>query len=552
MQVEPTFIGYIVLFSLSALVCLATIPRALSITHDETREGMVGLLLSVAIWAGGYVGYLLAPSEALKIASYIIGFVFAFAAVGAFLYFCAAYTNRPPRQAPYRGGIAGGFLTVVVLKLTNPLHNLYFTSEPVTEPFPHLAINHGLLYWVTLGLSYAIIAVGFFMLFERFYRTGTDSRPLVMLAGVTAVPTGVTILSAEVDWLLPLMYEPPIVAIFSIGVLFVYLSRLESIRLLGESDDPTIYLDRESRVRDFNLGALDLLPALEGSIGTPIEEVSPSVARLLDSGGILTIPTEDEDRYFQVSRTSFTSGDVVTGQLVTVADVTDRETYRRQLEAKTEQLEALNRVVHHDIRNDMAVINGWAESLRNHVDPEGTEALDRVLDRSQHVIEFTETSREFVESLSDGTALELESVDLRTHLEGEIIAIREAGLPAEIRVDGPIPQVAVQANEMLSSVFRNLLENAVRHSDKETVEIVVSCTETQESVEVSIADNGPGIPDAQKEEVFGKDAKGLDSPGSGIGLYLVQSLVDQYEGSVTVQDNEPEGAVFTVELLKTD
>nr|WP_302080744.1 ATP-binding protein [Salinibaculum sp. KK48] len=47
---------------------------------------------------------------------------------------------------------------------------------------------------------------------------------------------------------------------------------------------------------------------------------------------------------------------------------------------------------------------------------------------------------------------------------------------------------------------------------------------------------------------FGKGEKGLDSPGTGIGLYLVQTLLDQYGGDVWVADNDPEGAVFVVEL----
>lgn len=104
---------------------------------------------------------------------------------------------------------------------------------------------------------------------------------------------------------------------------------------------------------------------------------------------------------------------------------------------------------------------------------------------------------------------------------------------------------------MLSSVFRNILENAVRHNDEETPEITVSSEEDTETIQIRIADNGPGIPDNQKDAVFGKGEKGLDSPGSGIGLYLVHTLTDQFGGKVWVEDNEPKGTVFIVELPKT-
>jgi hypothetical protein len=174
---------------------------------------MVGLLVSVALWCAGYTGYLVAPTNASRTASYVLGFVFAFVAVGAWLYFCAAYTGRSPRTAPYRRLAVGFFLPFVALKVTNPLHDLYFTTAWTETPFPHLAIEHQLLYWVVLGLSYAVIAVGFFMLFERFYYTGTDSRPLLILAGMTGVPAAMTILGGQFETVLPLMYEPPGVAV---------------------------------------------------------------------------------------------------------------------------------------------------------------------------------------------------------------------------------------------------------------------------------------------------------------------------------------------------
>ena len=65
---------------------------------------------------------------------------------------------------------------------------------------------------------------------------------------------------------------------------------------------------------------------------------------------------------------------------------------------------------------------------------------------------------------------------------------------------------------------------------------------------VRIADDGPGIADDKKEAVFGRGERGLDSPGSGIGLYLVDRLTTAFGGSVHIEDNEPRGAVFVVTL----
>jgi len=105
---------------------------------------------------------------------------------------------------------------------------------------------------------------------------------------------------------------------------------------------------------------------------------------------------------------------------------------------------------------------------------------------------------------------------------------------------------------MLASVFRNLLNNAVQHNDTDAPEVTVTCEETDDRIRVRVADNGPGVPDAEKDEIFGKGEKGLDSAGSGIGLYLVSVLTRQFGGDVWVEDNEPRGAVFVVELLRAE
>jgi signal transduction histidine kinase len=547
-MLEPLVIGHLVVFALSAIACVAVIPQARKIQHSGTRDGLVVFLASVALWSGGYIGYLIAPTRPGKLAWYIFGFVFAFVAVGSWLYFCAAYTGRPPRHAPFRNLIVGVFLFFTALKITNPLHELYFTTEWVTEPFPHLIIHHAPLYWVVVGLSYVVVGVGFFVLVERFHHTGSDSRPLVVLLGLSGLPAAATIFGGHVEWLLPLMYEPPGVALFAVGTLFFYRQRFESIRLTGESDKPAIFLDQDTCIRDHNQAARGLFPELEDSLGKPLAAVNAALADQLTRQDVLTIARDDGTRFYDVSSTPFLAGEVMTGQLVTVTDVTERESYRQRLEERTNQLEALNRVVRHDIRNDMAVILGWAEILEDHVDADGTDALKRVLQKSRHVIQITEVARDFVESISEDGTPELEPIELRPLLDAELAAVRDSFPDARFRVSGELPDVSVRANEMLSSVFRNVLENAVRHNDKETPEITVTSEVDPETVRIRIADNGPGIPDNRKEQIFGKGEKGLDSPGSGIGLYLVHLLTEQFGGSAWVEDNAPNGSVFVVEL----
>lgn len=114
-----------------------------------------------------------------------------------------------------------------------------------------------------------------------------------------------------------------------------------------------------------------------------------------------------------------------------------------------------------------------------------------------------------------------------------------------------IPAVNVVGNDLLGAVFRNLLNNAVQHNDCDNP-VVALDFEVTDDVSVRIGDNGPGIPDDRKEAIFGKGEQALESYGTGLGLSLVQTLVNQFDGDVSVADSDPAGTVFTVTLPNAD
>jgi PAS domain S-box-containing protein len=246
-----------------------------------------------------------------------------------------------------------------------------------------------------------------------------------------------------------------------------------------------------------------------------------------------------------------------------VRDITDRKEYENRLERQRDNLEVLNRVLRHDIRNDIQLITAYAEMLAANC-AEQREYAETILESAGHAVELTKTAREMADVMVSAEE-DLEAVDLRGELEGEIEEVRAAYPDAEVSTAGSIPSVTVQANDMLESVFRNLLKNAIQHNDKAVPRVRVSATDREGGATVRIADNGPGVPDPQKEDVFGKGETGLDSQGTGLGLYLVQSLVESYGGTVRVEDREacgvldtgdaseveePTGAVFVVDLPK--
>ena len=252
----------------------------------------------------------------------------------------------------------------------------------------------------------------------------------------------------------------------------------------------------------------------------------------------------------EVHAAPLTDDDGSTEMMVeSLIDVTERSEYERQLEEQRDNFETLNQVLRHDIRNDLQLVTAYADMLADRVDEEGQEHIETIRNNADHAIELTTVARDVADLwLSEHD--ETNPLSLKSTLEQEIERIREGNPAAAITVSGTIPEATVEATDMLHSVFHNILQNATKHNDKEVPAVTVSASDREDVVAVRFADNGPGIPDERKESIFGKDEKGLESSGTGLGLYLVKSLVDSYGGSVWVEDNDPDGAVFVVELPK--
>jgi signal transduction histidine kinase len=199
----------------------------------------------------------------------------------------------------------------------------------------------------------------------------------------------------------------------------------------------------------------------------------------------------------------------------------------------------------------MTVVRGRTNLLAEHVEEAGKEDLEAVQDATESAIKLTKTARDLSETMLS-TEEDVEPVRLDHHLETPVETARSEFENAVIITDDRLPDVRVRGNDLLEAVFRNLIQNAIIHNDKEDPKVRISVTLDEKTATVAVADNGPGIPDDQKETIFGKGEKGLDSPGTGLGLYLVQTLVEQYGGDVWVEDNDPEGSVFYVELPQVD
>ena len=220
---------------------------------------------------------------------------------------------------------------------------------------------------------------------------------------------------------------------------------------------------------------------------------------------------------------------------------------KQRLTKQRNDLELLNQVMRHDIRNDLQLVEAYAELLDDHVDADGEAYLSVIKESARNAVALTTSARDLAEVMLRDD-LEPAGVMIDHVVSQQVEEVRAAYPTAVITVEEAIPERKVVGDDLLGSVFRNLLRNAIQHNDKTPPKVWVAGNASDDTVEIRVADNGPGIPDAARDDIFGKGEKGLDSPGAGIGLYLVQSLVDSYDGSVWIEDNDPEGTVFVVQL----
>jgi signal transduction histidine kinase len=238
-------------------------------------------------------------------------------------------------------------------------------------------------------------------------------------------------------------------------------------------------------------------------------------------------------------------GGAIAGLLIgvsTVRETVEAEDARKQRDT----LLFVNELLRHNVLNGMQVILANTERLEAHVDDEAAERLLEVNeDRSETIVDLIQNVRALVRSVSG--EFELLEVNLTPVLREEVASLRQSNPEATVELDVQT-DVTVRADELLSAAFENVIRNAIDHNDRDDPEVRVTVEAVDGRALVRIADDGPGIPDQWKTEYFNAGEQGPESIGQGLGLYLVDVLVERYGGEVYIEDNHPRGSVVVIEL----
>lgn len=227
-----------------------------------------------------------------------------------------------------------------------------------------------------------------------------------------------------------------------------------------------------------------------------------------------------------------------TGHII-ATDITDRNQHVRRLEV-------LNRVLRHDLRNDAGIIIGNTELLSDRLsDP--TE-VETIRDAAFDLVELSDTAGE-IESALDSDQRTNSPIALREVLTSCIDCADDDHPGADVRLDSCMSgQIPVIANDRIDVALENVIENAIEHNDSETPIVSVTVSdEISDFVSIEIADNGPGLPERERN-VIEQGSETQQQHSLGLGLWFVNWIVVDSGGNVTFEDNEPRGSVVTIHL----
>jgi len=182
------------------------------------------------------------------------------------------------------------------------------------------------------------------------------------------------------------------------------------------------------------------------------------------------------------------------------------------------------------------------------MDPKNRELLENIQTEGDKLSHLVQNLLEATRLESGSVRLSKEMVPFEEVVESVLGRLDKPLRGRQVKVDIPenLPLVPMDAT-LVEQVLVNLLENANRHTPRESV-IEVSAAVEAGSLVVSVADRGPGLKQEDLERVFEKFYHDPSSPGSGLGLAICRAIVKVHGGSILAANRKGGGAVFTFSL----
>lgn len=229
---------------------------------------------------------------------------------------------------------------------------------------------------------------------------------------------------------------------------------------------------------------------------------------------------------------------------------------KNRLLTQVEELKSnFMRMMSHDLKTPLARIQGMTDVIRENqsLTPTQRHALDTISKSSDDLTDFIASILSLSRIESKEVKLHLRSRDvnqvLRSVIQKADYLSKSAGVEVITELE-PLFSIKIDEN-LLQTVFTNLVENAIKYSPKGS-RVLVTTEEINNEVVIQVADQGRGIAPEDINLVFERFYRGSnsrsDTAGNGLGLYLAKYVVELHNGSIEVESALEQGSTFTVRL----
>jgi signal transduction histidine kinase len=445
-----------------------------------------------------------------------------------FMGFALEYTGRERFVHTYGFGLILLVPTVMTgLALTHPYHGLLWQGFELLSPFG----LSGALYtiqpcgYLAVAVTFAAAAVGVLLLVETTLAYGALYRREAAAIALSTVFPAIGI----VTWVLrigpypELNLMPALLLPHSLLDTYAFVGthmfetnpttqRAAERSALDDLEDPLFAVDTEQQVVNLNDRAETLFGVTDdGQLPTPVETLVGTPLDVMREAGEITVGGT-ESRIFAVSYTELTdTHDTVVGGLVVLYDVTEERQQKQQLTV-------LNRVLRHNMRNEMTVIKGHANLLRDEIDDERLELpAEAIIDSSESLLSIAEKAQDFDRiKRRDLRVVEVDAADLLADLREELFdGFPEATIDLDVRAG---TQIRADPG-LLTVALSNLVENGLDHGDEPYASVSVSQTQDGRA-ECVVTDRNERINEAELAPIRAGDETQLEH-GSSIGLWIV-------------------------------
>jgi len=229
-----------------------------------------------------------------------------------------------------------------------------------------------------------------------------------------------------------------------------------------------------------------------------------------------------------------------------------------ELDRAESQRRNLTADVAHELRSPLHIIQGNLEGVLDGVYEPSSEHIAATLDETHLLARLVDDLQTLTLAEAGQLLLKMESVDIpelladvRTSFSGQAEA---AGIELQIALEGDPQELTITGDaDRLDQVMSNLVANGLRHTTSGG-SIIMKAAPTPEGVNISVRDNGEGIPPEDLPYVFDRFWRGdrarqrADGSGSGLGLAIARQLVQLHGGVISVESESSQGTTFLIDL----